>query len=75
MRNGSLQGAYLIMAARALGLDCGPMSGFNKDGVKQEFFAGKDVEVNFICNIGYGDPASIFPRSPRFDFGDVCEII
>ncbi|WP_435641469.1 malonic semialdehyde reductase [Micavibrio aeruginosavorus] len=74
-RNGTLQGAYLMMAARALGLDCGPMSGFNTDKVKAEFFADQDVEVNFICALGYGDPASIFGRSPRFDFDDVCKIV
>lgn len=74
-RNGTLQGAYLMLAARALGLDCGPMSGFNAAQVKDAFFAGENVQVNFICNIGYGDPASIFPRSPRFDFDDVCKII
>ncbi len=74
-RNGTLQGAYLMLAARALGLDCGPMSGFNAQGVKKEFFAGQDVEVNFICSLGHGDPASIFPRSPRFDFDDVNEIV
>jgi 3-hydroxypropanoate dehydrogenase len=75
MRNGTLQGAYLILAARSLGLDCGPMSGFNAKGVKQEFFSDKNVEVNFLCNIGYGDPESLFARSPRFEFEDVCEIV
>jgi nitroreductase len=69
-RNSSLQGAYLMLAARALGLDCGPMSGFNHAGVDGEFFADQpNVRSNFICSIGYGDPASIFPRSPRPDFG------
>jgi len=68
-RNSSLQGAYLIMAARALGLDCGPMSGFNNDAVDAEFFAEQpNVKSNFICSIGYGDRASIFGRSPRPEF-------
>jgi 3-hydroxypropanoate dehydrogenase len=75
MRGGTLQGAYLMIAARALGLDCGPMSGFNKAGVKKEFFPDDDVEVNFLCNIGYADPASIFPRNPRFAFDEVCKIL
>lgn len=74
-RNGSLQGAYLMIAARSLGLDCGPMSGFDKEGVKKEFFADEDVEPNFLCNIGYGDPKSLFPRSPRLDFDEACEIL
>ncbi|MFP4313950.1 MAG: malonic semialdehyde reductase [Alphaproteobacteria bacterium] len=74
-RNGTLQGAYLIMAARSLGLDCGPMSGFDADGVKKEFFPDKNYEINFLCNIGYGDSSTIFERSPRFDFDDVCKIL
>lgn len=74
-RNGTLQGAYLMMAARALGLDVGPMSGFDKKGVKQAFFPDDNVEVNFLCNIGYGDPEGLFPRSPRFAFDDVSEIL
>src|ERR1700722_12079050 len=64
MRNGTLQGAYLIIAARALGLDCGPMSGFDNAGVDKTFFAGTRTS-NFICSIGHGDPASVFPRNPR----------
>lgn len=64
-RNSSLQGAYFIMAARALGLDSGAMSGFNNDAVDVAFFAGTKVKSNFISTLGYGDPASIFPRSPR----------
>ena len=64
-----------MMAARALGLDCGPMSGFDAAGVKKEFFPDDDVDVNFICSLGYGDPASIFERSPRFAFSEVCKII
>lgn len=74
-RNGTLQAAYFILAARAMGLDCGPMSGFKKTKMKDEFFPDLDGEVNFICAIGYGDPESLKPRSPRFDFGDVCEIV
>jgi 3-hydroxypropanoate dehydrogenase len=64
-RNSSLQGGYFIMAARALGLDTGPMSGFNPDAVNEAFFAGTTAKVNFISTLGYGDPASIFGRSPR----------
>lgn len=74
-RNGSLQGAYLMLAARSLGLDCGPMSGFDQDGVNREFFAGTDVKANFLCNIGYGDPSSVFPRSPRLGFDEACQIL
>ena len=68
MRNGSLQGAYLIVAARALGLDCGPMSGFDNAGVDRVFFAGTRIQSNFICSLGYGDPAALFPRYPRLTF-------
>ena len=68
MRNGTLQGAYLIVAARALGLDCGPMSGFDNAGVDKAFFSGTRIRSNFICSIGYGDPASVFPRNPRLGF-------
>ncbi len=67
-RNGTLQGAYLIVAARALGLDCGPMSGFDNAGVDQAFFAGTRIQSNFICSIGHGDPSSLFPRNPRLSF-------
>jgi 3-hydroxypropanoate dehydrogenase len=67
-RNGTLQGAYLIVAARALGLDCGPMSGFNNAGVDKAFFSGTRIESNFICSLGCGDPASVFPRNPRLSF-------
>lgn len=75
MRNSSLQAAYFMLAARAYGLDCGPMSGFNQSGVNEAFFADKPTfKVNFICNLGYGDPAGLFPRSPRFDFDQACEI-
>jgi 3-hydroxypropanoate dehydrogenase len=68
MRNGTLQGAYLIVAARALGLDCGPMSGFDNAGVDQAFFSGTQIRSNFICSIGHGEPASVFPRNPRLSF-------
>ena len=74
-RNGSLQGAYLILAARALGLDCGPMSGFDNASVDTEFFAGTEIKSNFLCNLGYGDPAGLFPRSPRFSFDEMAKII
>lgn len=73
-RNGTLQGAYLILAARALGLDCGPMSGFDNAAVDREFFAGTRVRSNFLVNLGYGDPASLFPRSPRLSFDEACSI-
>lgn len=73
-RNSSLQGAYLIMAARALGLDVGPMSGFDSAAVDAEFFAGTTVKSNFICNIGHGDAEALHPRAPRFDFDDFCTI-
>ena len=74
-RNGSLQGGYLIIAARALGLDCGPMSGFNNAGVDAEFFAGTQVKSNFLCSLGYGDHSKIFARSPRLDFASVCTLL
>lgn len=67
-RNSSLQGAYLITAARALGLDCGPMSGFDNAGVDREFFAGTRIQSNFICSLGYGKPGTPFPRNPRLAF-------
>ena len=73
-RNGSLQGAYLILAARALGLDCGPMSGFDNAKVDAEFFKGTKIRSNFLVNLGKGDPASIFPRSPRLSFDEACRI-
>lgn len=73
-RNGSLQGAYLIVAARALGLDCGPMSGFNNAKVDETFFAGTEVRSNFLCNLGYGDPESLDPRAPRHAFDQACRI-
>ena len=67
-RNGSLQGAYLIIAARALGLDCGPMSGFNNQAVDEAFFASTHIKSNFICSIGYGSDENLFPRNPRLSF-------
>lgn len=67
-RNGTLQGAYLIIAARALGLDCGPMSGFDNAGVDQAFFAGTRIRSNFICSLGHGEPSSLRPRNPRLSF-------
>ncbi|WP_045834603.1 malonic semialdehyde reductase [Hyphomicrobium sp. 99] len=74
-RNGSLQGGYFILAARALGLDCGPMSGFQNAGVDAEFFTGTEIKSNFLCNLGYGDPAGVYPRSPRFSFDEIATII
>jgi len=74
-RNGTLQGGYFILAARALGLDCGPMSGFNNAGVDDAFFAGSNVKSNFLCNLGYGDPAGLHPRSPRFSFDEMARIV
>ena len=74
-RNSSLQGAYLMMVSRALGLDCGPMSGFNNAIVDEVFFSGTNIKSNFLCCIGYGDPSKIFMRLPRLDFNEVCEII
>jgi len=74
-RNGTLQGAYLMLAARAYGLDCGPMSGFDNALVDKLFFAGTHVKSNFICNLGYGDAAALFPRSPRLSFAEACSII
>ncbi|MCX9157677.1 malonic semialdehyde reductase [Niveibacterium sp. 24ML] len=74
-RNGTLQGAYLIMAARALGLDCGPMSGFNNEMVDALFFAGTACKSNFLINLGYGDASRLHPRSPRFAFEQACQIV
>lgn len=73
-RNSSLQGGYLILAARALGLDCGPMSGFDKAQVDAAFWAGTRVETNFICSIGHGSGEMLFPRSPRLSFEEACRI-
>jgi 3-hydroxypropanoate dehydrogenase len=74
-RNSSLQGAYFMMVARALGLDCGPMSGFNNQLVDDIFFNGTNIKSNFLCCIGYGDPSKIFMRLPRLDFDEACKII
>lgn len=74
-RNGTLQGAYFIIAARALGVDCGPMSGFDNAGVDKEFFAGTNVKSNFLCAIGHGDPTGVFARSPRLGFDEACKIL
>jgi 3-hydroxypropanoate dehydrogenase len=87
-RNSSLQGAYFMIAARALGLDCGPMSGFDNAKVDHEFFPAEirpnfemeyfpdsHIKANFLCNIGYGDPAKLFPRSPRLDFDEACKLL
>jgi 3-hydroxypropanoate dehydrogenase len=75
MRNGSLQGAYLIIAARALGLDVGPMSGFDNAKVDAEFFPAGRWKSNFLMNIGYGDPSNLRPRNARLDFDEACKII
>ena len=74
-RNGSLQGAYLMIIARAMGLDCGPMSGFNNELVDELFFKDTNIKSNFLCCLGYGDPSKIFFRLPRLDFDEVCKII
>jgi 3-hydroxypropanoate dehydrogenase len=88
-RNSSLQGAYLMIAARALGLDCGPMSGFDNarldeeffsagkecEGCDQEFFPAGHVRSNFLCNLGYGDPSNLFPRNPRLEFDEACSLL
>jgi len=74
-RNGSLQGGYFILAARALGLDCGPMSGFDNAKVDAEFFPSTSVKSNFLCNLGFGDHSKLFPRSPRLEFEEVCELL
>lgn len=74
-RNSALQGAYLMLAARALGLDCGPMSGFDEDALNKEFFPDNKWKVNFICNLGYGDYSKLHPRNPRLDFTGTCKII
>ena len=75
LRNSSLQGAYFMLAARAKGLDCGPMSGFDNAKVDAEFFAGTSVKSNFLCNLGHGDPSKLYPRSPRLDFDEACKIL
>ena len=75
LRNGSLQGAYLILAARALGLDCGPMSGFDNAKVDAAFFAGTSFRSNFLVNLAHGDASKLFPRSPRLAFDEACRIL
>lgn len=74
-RNGSLQGAYLIIAARSLGIDCGPMSGFDRAKVDAEFFAGTAWHSNFLCNLGHGDPEKLRSRAPRLDFDEACRLL
>ncbi len=74
-RSGTLQGAYLMLAARALGLDCGAMSGFSNEGVDKEFFAGTSWKSNFLCNIGYGAEEGLRPRAGRLDFDEACRIL
>lgn len=74
-RNGTLQGAYLILAARALGLDCGPMSGFDNAMIDEAFFAGTRIKSNFLVNLGYGQPERLFPRSPRLPFDEAARIL
>ena len=75
LRNSSLQGAYFMLAARSLGLDCGPMSGFNNQKVDAAFFAGTTVKSNFLCNLGHGDPSKLHPRSPRLGFDEACTVL
>lgn len=72
LRNATLQGAYLMIAARMVGLDCGPMSGFDEEMVNRTFFAGRTWKVNFLCGLGYGDPAGLFPRHPKLAFDEAC---
>jgi len=74
-RNSSLQGAYFMLAARSVGLDCGPMSGFDNGKVDAEFWPGGKVKSNFICNLGYGDASTLFPRSPRLAFDEACKLL
>jgi 3-hydroxypropanoate dehydrogenase len=75
LRNGSLQGGYFILAARALGLDCGPMSGFDAAKVNAEFFPDGKWKANFLCNLGYGDHSKFFPRNPRLEFDEACRVL
>jgi 3-hydroxypropanoate dehydrogenase len=74
-RNGSLQGAYFVVAARAVGLDCGPMSGFDNEKVDREFFPDGRIRSNFLCNLGYGDGGGMQPRAPRLEFDEACRIL
>jgi 3-hydroxypropanoate dehydrogenase len=75
LRISSLQGAYFMLAARALGLDCGPMSGFDNAKVDGLFFVGTTIKSNFLCNLGYGDPSKLYPRSPRLGFDEACKVV
>jgi 3-hydroxypropanoate dehydrogenase len=75
LRNSSLQGGYFMLAARALGLDCGPMSGFDNAKVDAAFFAGTTIKSNFLCNIAYGDASKLRPRNPRLDFDEACKMV
>jgi 3-hydroxypropanoate dehydrogenase len=75
MRSAGLQGGYLMLAARALGLDCGPMSGFDRDGIDREFFAGTAIKTYFLCNLGYGDREGLRPRAARLSFDEACKIL
>lgn len=74
-RNGSMQGGYFILAARSIGLDCGPMSGFDNAKVDAEFFTGTGIKSNFLCNLGYGDPSKVMPRNPRPTFDEACKLL
>ena len=74
-RNGSMQGGYFILAARSIGLDCGPMSGFNNAKVDAEFFGGTGIKSNFLCNLGYGDASKVMQRSPRLAFDVACKLL
>lgn len=75
LRNATLQGGYLILAARALGLDAGPMSGFDRAKVDELFLSGTDWTANFLVNLGYGDPSGVFPRNPRLPFEEACRLV
>ena len=75
LRNSSLQGAYFMLAARSLGLNCGPMSGFNNQKVDAAFFAGTTVKSNFLCNLGHGDHSKLHPRNPRLGFDEACKVL
>ncbi|HEX2761692.1 MAG TPA: malonic semialdehyde reductase, partial [Rhizomicrobium sp.] len=74
-RSAGLQGGYFIIAARALGLDCGPMSGFDREGIDKEFFAGTAIKSYFLCNLGYGDREGLRPRAARLAFDEACKIL
>jgi 3-hydroxypropanoate dehydrogenase len=75
LRNSSLQGAYFMLAARSLGLDCGPMSGFNNAKVDEAFFQGTKAKSNFLCNLGHGDVSKLYPRNPRLTFDEACKVL